>query len=160
MNPNSRVNSKSHLFNSYLKATSPIFISYSYLCPAKTLHHLAKLKWPEANLSKRRPTLLDSISAMEGIRGGHTDPSVSLEQRPRASSPLDSSQVPVPQIIPSSEGGVPSSPPQQRYATWRPPRSPPPEPSVCKVPPKRARTLGPGESFRHPKPEPSALTDS
>ena len=97
---------------------------------------------------------------MEGIRGGHTDPSVSLEQRPRASSPLDSSQVPVPQIIPSSEGGVPSSPPQQRYATWRPPRSPPPEPSVCKVPPKRARTLGPGESSRHPQPDLRTPTDS
>ena len=48
--------------------------------------------------------------------------------------------------MPSSEGGVPSNPPQRRYSTRRPPISRPPEPSVRRVPPKKARTLGPGET--------------
>ncbi|KAL6324705.1 hypothetical protein AAG906_015288 [Vitis piasezkii] len=56
---------------------------------------------------------------MARIKGGHTDPSGSRDQRPRAFPPLDSSQ-----------GGAPSSPPQWRYATWRPPTSPPPEPLI------------------------------
>ncbi|RVW12355.1 hypothetical protein CK203_104919 [Vitis vinifera] len=33
---------------------------------------------------------------MARIRGGHTNPSVSSEQRPRASPPTDSSQAPCP----------------------------------------------------------------
>ena len=101
-----------------------------------------------------------SILTMARIRRGHTDPSVSREQRPRASPPFDSSQAPVAQTIPSSEGGIPSSPPQRRYATWRPLTSPPPEPSVHRVSPKRARTSGPRESSRHPQPDLRTPTDS
>ncbi|KAL6310793.1 hypothetical protein AAG906_017304 [Vitis piasezkii] len=44
---------------------------------------------------------------MTRIRGGHTDPSVSRETKPRASSPQDSSQAPEAPIIPSSKGGAP-----------------------------------------------------
>ncbi|RVW20758.1 hypothetical protein CK203_113247 [Vitis vinifera] len=55
---------------------------------------------------------------------------------------------------------MPSSPPQHRYATWRSSTSPPPEPSVRRIPPKRARTSGPGESSRHAQPNPQALADS
>nr|CAN71986.1 hypothetical protein VITISV_001128 [Vitis vinifera] len=36
----------------------------------------------------------------------------------------------------NKRGGVPSSPPQCRYSTWRPPTSPPPKPSVHRIPPK------------------------
>ncbi|RVX04723.1 hypothetical protein CK203_025025 [Vitis vinifera] len=84
---------------------------------------------------------------MTCIRGGHTNPSASREARPRAPSPQDSSQAPQVPIIPSSEGGVPSSPPQRRYLTRRPPTSPPPKPSVHPIPPKRAKTSGPGETY-------------
>ncbi|KAL6334697.1 hypothetical protein AAG906_021254 [Vitis piasezkii] len=56
---------------------------------------------------------------MARIRGGHTNPSVSREARPRASSPQDSSQAPQAPTVPSSKGGVPSSPPQRRYSTRR-----------------------------------------
>ena len=101
-----------------------------------------------------------SISATARIRGGHTDPSVSCEQRPRASPLPDSSQAPKAQTILSSEGGVPSSPLQRRYAMRRPPMFPPSEPSVRRVPPKRARTSGLAESSRHPQPDPRAPIDS
>ena len=57
-NSNSLANSKSHMLNFYLKATSPAFSSHSHLCLAKPLYHLAKLKQPTANLLKRRTTLL------------------------------------------------------------------------------------------------------
>ena len=48
--------------------------------------------------------------------------------------------------MPYLESMMPSSPLQHRYSTRRPPISPPPEPSVRRVPPKRARTSGPGET--------------
>ncbi|RVW92666.1 hypothetical protein CK203_041581 [Vitis vinifera] len=35
-----------------------------------------------------------------------------------------------------------------------------PEPSVCRIPPKRTRTSGPGETSRHAQPDHQALTDS
>ena len=92
---------------------------------------------------------------MAHIRGGHISPSVYREARPRASSPQDSSQVPQAPTILSSECGVPSSPPQRRYSTRRPPTSPPSEPSVHRIPPKRARTSG-----RHAEPESQATTYS
>ena len=41
-----------------------------------------------------------------------------------------------------------------------PPTSPPPEPLVLHIPPKRAKTSGLGESFRHAQPDPQAPTDS
>ena len=55
---------------------------------------------------------------------------------------------------------MPSSPPQHRYATRRPPTSPPLEPSVRCIPPKRVKTSGLGEMSRHSQPEPQALADS
>ena len=84
-----------------------------------------------------------------------------LEVTPRASSPQDSTfQAFEAPTIPSSEGGVPSNPPQRRYATRRPPTSPPSEPSVRRIPPKRIRTSSPGELSRHSQPNPRAPTDS
>nr|CAN83604.1 hypothetical protein VITISV_018020 [Vitis vinifera] len=65
---------------------------------------------------------------MARIKGGHIDPSLSREPRPRASPPWDStSQAPEAPTVPSSEGGVPFNPSQHRYAIRRPPTSPPPE---------------------------------
>ncbi|RVW63846.1 hypothetical protein CK203_055620 [Vitis vinifera] len=52
-----------------------------------------------------------SISAMARIRGGHTDPSVSREQRSRAFPLQDSTHQA--STVPSFEGAVPSSPPQR-----------------------------------------------
>ena len=43
---------------------------------------------------------------------------------------------------------------------WRPLTSPPPEPSICCTPPKKARTSGPRELFRHSQPDPRDLTNS
>ena len=100
------------------------------------------------------------ILAMARIKGGHTDPSASREARPSASAPQDSSQASQALTIPSFEGRVPSSPPQHRYLTQRPPNSPPPNPSVHFIPPKRARTSGPRETFRHSQPKPQAPADS
>ena len=97
---------------------------------------------------------------MACIRGGYTNLSVSREQRPRASPPQDLSQAPEAPTIPSSKGGVPSSPPWRKYATRRSPTSPPPEPSVRCIPPKKARTSGPGESSKHAQPDPQAPVDS
>ena len=51
-------------------------------------------------------------------------------------------------------------PPQCRYATRRPLTFPPPEPLVRRIPPKRARTLGPGESSRHAHLNPQAPANS
>ncbi|KAL6322872.1 hypothetical protein AAG906_020907 [Vitis piasezkii] len=83
---------------------------------------------------------------MVRTRGGPTNPSASREARLSASAPQDPSQASQTLTMPSFEGRVPFSPPQHRYLTRRPPTSPPPEPSVRCVPPKRARTSGPGET--------------
>ena len=83
---------------------------------------------------------------MVRTRGGHIDPSASHEARPSTYAPQDPSQASQALTVPSSEGKVPSSPPQRRYSTWRPPISTPLEPSVRRVPPKRARTSSPGET--------------
>ena len=99
-----------------------------------------------------------SISGMARIRGDHTNPSVSREQRSRAFPLQDSTHQA--STVPSFEGAVPSSPPQRRYATRRQSTSPLPEPLVCRIPPKRARTSGPGESSRHSLPDPQAPTNS
>ena len=80
--------------------------------------------------------------------------------RPRASFPQDLSTAPQALTFPSFEGEVPSSPPDHRYATRRPPTSPSPNPSVHRIPPKRARTSDPGEMSRHAQPEPQTPTDS
>eukprot|EP00261_Vitis_vinifera_P032286 XP_019073529.1 PREDICTED: uncharacterized protein LOC109121999 [Vitis vinifera] len=81
-----------------------------------------------------------------GTRGGHTDPSASREAQPSTSTPQGPSQASRALTMPSLESRMPSSPLQHRYSTRRPPISPPPEPSVRRVPPKRARTSGPGET--------------
>ena len=79
---------------------------------------------------------------MVRTRWGHTDPSASREARLSASAPQDPSQASQALNVPSSEGRVPTSPPQRRYSTRRPPTSPPLEPLVHRVPPKRVRTSG------------------
>ena len=158
--------SNSHL-KLYLKASKPCFHVTHPIPHCKTLHHLARvhrfsLYWtPRDQPFKEAICTSHSISDMARIRGGHTDPSSSHEPRPRASSPQDStSQAPEASTVPSSEGGVPSNPPQRRYETWRPSTSPPPEPLVRHTPTKRARTSGPGESSRHAQPDTQASTDS
>ena len=83
---------------------------------------------------------------MVSTRGGHTDPSASREAQPSTSTPQDPSQASRALTMPSLESKMPSSPLQHRYSTRRPPISPPPEPSVRRVPPKRARTSGPRET--------------
>ncbi|KAL6339313.1 hypothetical protein AAG906_028035 [Vitis piasezkii] len=73
-------------------------------------------------------------------------PSASYEARLSAlcsSGSISASQA---LTVPSPESGVPSSPPQRRYSTRRPPIFPPLEPSVRRGPPKRARTSSPGET--------------
>ena len=67
--------------------------------------------------------------------------------------------------MPSSEGGVPSNPPQHRYEMRRPPTTPGTtssrlESSVRHTPTKRARTLGLGESSRPSQPDPRAPANS
>ena len=130
----------------------------------KTIRHLAN--WfslhstPRDHPFEEETSASCPILAMACIRGNHSDHSVSHEARPSASAPQDSSQASQASTVPSSEGGVPSSPPQRRYSTWRPPTSPPLEPSICCIPPKRARTSGPGETSRHAQPDSQALVDS
>ncbi|RVW66388.1 Retrovirus-related Pol polyprotein from transposon 17.6 [Vitis vinifera] len=69
-------------------------------------------------------------------------------------------QAPEVPTIPSSDGRVPSNPPQRQYKTWRPPTSPLPESSVHRTPTKRVRTSGPRESSRHSQPDPRAPFNS
>ena len=95
--------------------------------------------WPQR---RRRDLLFSPISGMARIRGGHTNPFTSHEVRPSASAPQDPSQASKALNVPYSEGGVPSSPLQCRYLTRRLPTSPPPELSVCRIPPKRDRISG------------------
>ena len=89
---------------------------------------------------------------MAHTRGGHTDASLTWEP---------TSQAPKAASIPSSEGGVPSSPHQRRYETRRSPTTPGvtyscPESSARRTSAKRARTSGLGESSRpsHPNSRP------
>ena len=100
------------------------------------------------------------ISAIARIRGGHTDPLVSREARPSSSAPRDSSQAFQAPTVPSSEGDMPSNPPQRWYLTRRPQTSPPPESSVHRIPPKKAKTSSPGKTSRYAQPDSQALTDS
>ena len=94
------------------------------------------------------------------IRGGHTDPSASREARPSASTPQDPSQASQALIVPSSKGGVPSSPPQCRYSTRRPPTSLPPDPSIHRILPKRIRTSGPEETSSQAPIDSQVLVDT
>lgn len=149
-NPSTQIlnlaNSKSHL-NFYLKASLPCFhFAYPSMPCENFPTTLRSLSVPWPPFEGTTYTSL-SISAMACMRGGYTDPSVSCEQRPRASPSQDSSQALEAQTASSSKGGVPFSPPQLRYATRRPPTSLPLEPSVCRIPSKRARTSDLGESF-------------
>ncbi|RVW20769.1 hypothetical protein CK203_113239 [Vitis vinifera] len=70
---------------------------------------------------------------MVRTRGGHTDSSASREARPSTSTPQDPFQASQALTVPSSEGRVPSSPPQRRYSTRRPPTSPLPKPSIVEL---------------------------
>ena len=83
----------------------------------KAQHHLAKQfslhSTPHGHQFEEATSGSHPISAMVLIRGGHTDPSVSCETRPSASTPQDSSQASQASTVPSYEGGVPSSPPQR-----------------------------------------------
>ncbi|RVW20404.1 hypothetical protein CK203_110612 [Vitis vinifera] len=68
------------------------------------------------------------------------------------------SEAPQAPTIPPSKGGVPSSPPQRRYETRRPPTTPGasisrPKRSVHRSPTKKAKVLGPGESSAPPQPQ-------
>ena len=96
---------------------------------------------------------------MVRTRGGHTDPSASREARPSASTPQDPSQASQALIVPSFEDRVPFSSPQRWYSTWGPPISPPLKPLVRRVPPKRARTSGPGETSSQAPADSQALGD-
>ena len=151
--PTVRGKTKGHLKSLYKDLLSLFSFRTSHSPLRKTLHHLANqfsLQWTSCNQPCEEATYTShSILTMAHIRGGHTGPSVYREARPRASSPQDSSQVPQAPTVLSSECGVPSSPPQRRYSTRRPPTSPPPEPSVHRIPPKRVRTSGLGETSRH-----------
>ncbi|RVW59602.1 hypothetical protein CK203_100689 [Vitis vinifera] len=163
--------SKLHIFPGKLKSRppSPKSISHTPSAYCETLYHLATPKLPSAFLHwmpRGQPFeevtyTAHSISDMARIRGGHTDPSLSREPRPRASSPRDStSQAPEAPTVPSSEGEVPCNPSQRRYKTRRPPTSLPLEPSIHCTLAKRIRTSGPRESSRHSQPDPGALADS
>ena len=117
------------------------------MCPAKLPHHQSP-SVPRPPFEETTYTSC-SISTMACMRGDHTDPLVSREQRPRAFPSQDSSQAPEAQTVPSSEGGEPSIPPQRRYTTRRPTTSPPPKPSVCRIQPKRAKTSSPRDLGMH-----------
>ena len=124
--------------------------------------HRLSLHWmPRGQPFEEATYISHPISDMARIRGAHTDPSLSREPRPRASSPRDStSQAPEAPTVPSSEGEVPCNPSQRRYKTRRPPTSLPLEPSIHCTLAKRIRTSGPRESSRHSQPDPGALADS
>ncbi|RVW26884.1 hypothetical protein CK203_116462 [Vitis vinifera] len=119
---------------------------------SKSMTNVSSHYWSHFLETRRKSTSLNHIKLKKT--------NVSHEARPSASAPQDSSQASQASTVPSSEGGVPSSPPQRRYSTWRPPTSPPLEPSICCIPPKRARTSGPGETSRHAQPDSQALVDS
>ena len=154
LNANGQWESQKSLKQAYLKTSRCPICLYTFRSPhsllRKTPCHLANWfslhSMPRGHPIEEATSTSRPISAMARIRGGHTDPSIIREARPRASSPQDSSQA---LTILSSKGEVPSSPPQCQYSTQRPPTSPPPEPSVRRILPKRARTLGPGETSRH-----------
>ena len=155
---------KGHL-KAYLKTFKACFHFAHPIPIAKTLHQLANRlslhSTPRGQPFQEVTSISCPILDMACIREGHTDPSLSREPQPKASSPQDSTfQAPEASNVPSSKGGVPSNPPQCRYATRRPSTSPPPKPSIRRIPPKRARTSGPGESSRHSQPDPRVPTDS
>lgn len=104
-----------------------------------------------------------SIFNMARTIGAHTDSSPTRNPRSRVSSRRDStSQALEASSIPPFEGGGPSSSPQCRYETRRPPTmtTSHPESSVLHTLAKRARTSGSGESSKPSQPDPRAPTDS
>ncbi|RVW63261.1 Pol polyprotein [Vitis vinifera] len=80
-------------------------------------------------------------------------------KRPRASPARDlTSEAPQASTIPSSEGGVPSSPPRCKYEMRRPPTTPGastsrPKKSIRRPPMKKAKVSGLGESSTAPQPQ-------
>ncbi|RVW57929.1 hypothetical protein CK203_112443 [Vitis vinifera] len=133
----------------YLFRTTHPLLRKAHCHLAQQFHHHST---PYGHQEEEETSASRPISAMAPIRGGHTDSPASREARPSAFAPQDSSQAPQAPTVPSSEGGVPSNPPQCRYLTRRPPTSPSPEPSIHRIPLKRARTSGPKETSRHAQP--------
>ena len=126
------------------RTTHPLLQKSHYHLAQQFPHHAT----PYGHQEEEETFASRPISAMERIRGGHTDSSASREARPNAFAP----QAPQALTVPSSEGRVPSNPPQRWYLTRRPPTSPSPEPSIHRIPLKRARTSGPKETSRHAQP--------
>ncbi|RVW58358.1 Pro-Pol polyprotein [Vitis vinifera] len=115
--------------------------------------HFLETRRKSTSLSqiKLKKTNEEAIQTLQYLaRPGQEPPLLRIHLRPLRSA----------LIVPSSEGGVPSSPPQRRYTRWRPLTSPPPEPSVHHIPPKRAKTSSPGETSRDAQLEPQDPTDS
>ena len=78
--------------------------------PSPCNHHLSLHRMSHGQPFEEATYISHPISDMARIRGAHTDPSLSREPRPRASSPQDSSQAPEALTVPSFEDGVPSNP--------------------------------------------------
>ena len=98
---------KGHL-KAYLKTSKASIHFASPICslrnpapPCESAFSLVDVLWTSCGHPFEEVTSTSQpISAMMRIRGGHTDPSVSREARPRASSPQDSSKAP--QVPPRS----------------------------------------------------------
>ncbi|RVW12777.1 hypothetical protein CK203_108796 [Vitis vinifera] len=98
--------------------------------------------------------------AMAKTIGAHVASPSARNPRPRASPTRDStSEALQASIIPHSEGGVQSRPPQCRNETRRPPTTlgastSRPNKLVYRLPTKKARVSGPRESSAPPQPQP------
>ena len=94
---------------------------------------------------------------MAKTRGAHIASPSARNPRPRALPVQDSiSEAPQASAIPPSKGGVPSSPSQPRYETRRPPTTlgastSHPKKSVHRLPTKKAKISGPGETSTPPQ---------
>ncbi|RVW56714.1 hypothetical protein CK203_075066 [Vitis vinifera] len=100
---------------------------------------------------------------MAKTRGAHIASPSARNPRPRALPVQDSiSEAPQASAIPPSKGGVPSSPSQPRYETRRPPTTlgastSHPKKSVHRLPTKKAKISGPGESSPPPQLQPPTI---
>ena len=107
-NTNGQGEIKRSLKQAYLKTSKASIHFASPICslrnpapPCESAFSLVDVLWTSCGHPFEEVTSTSQpISAMMRIRGGHTDPSVSREARPRASSPQDSSKAP--QVPPRS----------------------------------------------------------
>ena len=107
-NTNGQREIKRSLKQAYLKTSKASIHFASPICslrnpapPCESAFSLVDVLWTSCGHPFEEVTSTSQpISAMMRIRGGHTDPSVSREARPRASSPQDSSKAP--QVPPRS----------------------------------------------------------